>query len=455
MATANPAALPRDLGGGLVLRRATAEDAEQVVALNARLHRWPQPVSPSRQVAAWTRDLFGGAHPTTGPGDFLVVEEVAAGRIVSTLCLITQTWSYGGISFTAGQPELVGTLPEFRRRGLIREMFATIHAWGAARGELVQGIGGIPWYYRQYGYEPALETGAGRMGAVARIPSLPAGQTEPYTLRPATDADLPFIRRTYDAGMARYRVAALRDEAGWRYELGGHRLESVAARLLRVVERADGTPVGMVLLQSWLWQGEAVVATAYELVEGESWLAVTPSVLRALRREGERLIAASQASAAQPAPQRLESIVLLLSTQHPAYAVAASWLPEVRAAYGWYVRVPDLPAFLRHIAPALERRLAESPLVGYSGEVRISFYRDGLRLAFERGRLTAAEAWQPTPDDEGDCAFPGLTFLQLLFCYRSFADLDYAFVDVWSGGEARQLLQALFPPAPSEVWGLG
>jgi hypothetical protein len=191
------------------------------------------------------------------------------------------------------------------------------------------------------------------------------------------------------------------------------------------------------------------------LSEGESWLAVTPIVLRGLRGEGERLIAASGGSGPQGDPKRLESVIFLLSTQHPAYEVAAQWLPEVRAAYGWYVRVPDLPAFVRHIAPALERQLAASPLVGHSGEVRISFYRDGLRLAFERGRLTVAESWRPTPDDEGDCAFPGLTFLQLLFCYRSFADLDHAFVDVWSGGEARLLLQALFPPAPSEVWGLG
>ena len=51
-------------------------------------------------------------------------------------------------------------------------MFATIHAWGVARGELAQGIGGIPYYYRQFGYEPAIETGAGRIGAVARVPAL-------------------------------------------------------------------------------------------------------------------------------------------------------------------------------------------------------------------------------------------------------------------------------------------
>jgi hypothetical protein len=455
MAMADPTVLPRDLGGGLVLRRATAADTEALVALNASLHRWPQPTLPNRQVASWTRDLLRGDHPTTGPGDFLVVEEAGgtrsggSGRLVSTLCLITQTWTYDGIPFTAGQPELVGTLPDFRRRGLIREMFATIHAWGAARGELAQGIGGIPWYYRQFGYEPAIEIGAGRVGPVARVPALPEGEPEPYAVRPATEGDIPFVRCTYDAGAARYRAAALRDDAAWRYELTGHDRASVVARTVFVIARADGTPVGVLIAQPWLWQGTAVVATACELVAGESWLAVAPSLLRYLRAEGETLVAEAGEG------KRLESVIALLGTQHPLYEAASPWLPEVRGAYAWYVRVPDLPAFIRHVTPALERRLAASPLAGHSGEVRISFYRDGLRLAFERGKLVAAGPWQPTAEEEGDCAFPDRTFLQLLFGYRSHADLSHAFVDVWADHGARALLQALFPPAPSEVWGLG
>ena len=40
---------------------------------------------------------------------------------------------------------------------------------------------------------------------------------------------------------------------------------------------------------------------------------------------------------------------------------------------------PTCPAFLRLIAPALERHIAESAIVGYSGEVKISFYRSGAK----------------------------------------------------------------------------
>ena len=49
--------------------------------------------------------------------------------------LISQTWSYAGIEFGVGWPELVATLPEYRQRGLIRTQFEEIHRWSEERGE--------------------------------------------------------------------------------------------------------------------------------------------------------------------------------------------------------------------------------------------------------------------------------------------------------------------------------
>jgi hypothetical protein len=115
--------------------------------------------------------------------------------------------------------------------------------------------------------------------------------------------------------------------------------------------------------------------------------------------------------------------------------------------------VPDLAGFLRHVAPVLGRRLAESLLVGHSGELKLSFYRHGLRLAFDGGKLVAVELWRPGPDEEGDAAFPDLTFLQLLFGHRSLEELKHAFTDCWTASdEARSLLEALFPKQASNLW---
>lgn len=143
----------------------------------------------------------------------------------------------------------------------------------------------------------------------------------------------------------------------------------------------------------------------------------------------------------------------MCGTDHPVYHAAADRLPHIRPPYAWYVRVPDLPGFMRRIAPALERRLADSIGTGHTGELQISFYRDGLRLVFDKGHLARAEAWHPRPGDGGAAAFPDRTFLQLLFGYRSLEELRYALADCGvETDEARVLLDVLFPKRVSNIW---
>jgi hypothetical protein len=128
-------------------------------------------------------------------------------------------------------------------------------------------------------------------------------------------------------------------------------------------------------------------------------------------------------------------------------------LPSIVDPYAWYLRVSDLPAFLNHIKPALEKRLAESIAVGHSHEIKSSFYRDGLRLVLERGKLTTIESWKPSPEDGGVIAFPELTYLQLLFGYRSYDELHQSFADCWCDSEeVRALINILFPKKCSDVF---
>jgi hypothetical protein len=117
------------------------------------------------------------------------------------------------------------------------------------------------------------------------------------------------------------------------------------------------------------------------------------------------------------------------------------------------MRVPDIPGFLRHIKPVLEKRLSDSIVVGHTGELKISFYRSGLRLVFDAGELTEIEAWQPTVDERGDAAFPDLTFLHLLFGHRTLQELVDTFADCWAWRDVtREVLRAIFPKRPSCVW---
>jgi hypothetical protein len=98
--------------------------------------------------------------------------------------------------------------------------------------------------------------------------------------------------------------------------------------------------------------------------------------------------------------------------------------------------------------------------------VRLSFYRDGVRLVLDDGRVKTAERWRPpltllgqemglttTDVRRPHALFPDLTFLQLLFGMRSVDDLVAWYPDcVVRTAETRALLDALFPRQPSSVW---
>jgi hypothetical protein len=434
-----------DLGEGLILRSSAVEDAGPLADFNSRIHSEYENEKEVR-VGVWTQDLLTKPHPTFQVSDFTVVEDTHTGEIVSSMNLISQTWSYRGIQFKVGRPELVGTDPAYRGRGLVRAQFEVIHQWSAERGEAIQAITGIPYYYRQFGYEMCLNLEGGRAGYLPHIPKLAEGKTEPFLLRPATEADLPFLMELYDLGCQRSLISCIWDEAMWRYELFEKSPDNVNRYDFRLIETPQGEPVGFLGYTPFRW-GSMLAARLYELKPGVSWTEVTPSVVRYMQKVGETL-------PPYHGDTPFNSFGFWMGEEHPVYHVIENSLPRIRKPYAWYIRIPDLPGFLRQISPILEERLAASLLVGYSGELKISFYRDGLKLSWDKGRLVNAETWKPFPQGHsGQAAFPGLTFLQLLVGYRSLREMKHAFVDCWTDNdEVQAFLEAIFPQQPSAVW---
>jgi ribosomal protein S18 acetylase RimI-like enzyme len=435
-----------DLGDGLVLRSATPADAEALADFNSRVHSDEGWDHPEDFIYHWTHDLLTRPHPTVKPADFLIVEDTRRKLIASTMNLIPQTWTYAGIPFGVGRPEVVATHPEYRRRGLVRRQFEVVHRWSAERGHLVQAITGIPWYYRQFGYEMAVELSGGRRCYAPLIPALKEGQEEPFRLRKATEADIPFLADLYNRSLSRHLLACPRDEALWRLELGGRSPQ--ASFRVDIFETPAGEPVGFAFGPEMMW-GAALPIWWFEVAPGHNWQAVANSALRAFKVIGEERLK-------KQAPEKtFEQVYFVLGSQHPLYQVIPQRMQEFTEPYAWYLRVPDLPAFLRGIAPALEARLGASYLPGYTGDLMINFYRSGVRLLFEQGVLTAVETWQPATDHRGHVAFPDRTFTQMLFGYRSLDELEAAFPDCWVDRDSPDkgvLARILFPKQPSSIW---
>jgi GNAT superfamily N-acetyltransferase len=439
----------RDMGDGLVLRWGREGDLERITELYGLVFRNAADEPPNARLPLWAADTASGRHPLVDDiGDFALVEDTRRGSIIAGLMMMRATWEYAGIPFGVGRPEAVASHPEYRNRGLVRAIFELFHARSAARGDLVQGITGIPYFYRQFGYEYALDLGGGFNVYFSAVPKLKEGAVEPYRLRPATVADLADVIMLYERERTRHHggapllVSARIDSDYWRWIIAGQNVESGEGWSTWLIVDERDRAAGYVLTRRLRWSdGVGVIGMSVE--PGVSYAAVMPSVMRGLVALAPSI---GMWRSDRPAPEPTK-LVLRFGSEHPAYDVLAEGQrTPLDLPYAWYLRVADLPAFLLRIAPALERRLAGSPLAGHTGELKLDFYRGGLRLVFANGRLTEAHDWRaPIWGDEAQGGFPQLVFLQLLFGYRSLRELRSSFPDVWAGDAAAPLLEALFP----------
>ncbi len=444
----------RDLGDGLVLRWSTAADTENIAQLVSLVFRDKEDEPPNEPMSNEIRQLMRGDHPLMGPGDFGVVEDTRkeGNPIVACTCLWRNHWEYEGIPFAMGQPEIVATNPEYRNRGLIRALFDMVHARSESEGHMVQAITGIPYFYRQFGYEYALNLEGKRVTYVTLIPKAKEGEPEPYTLRNATAEDIPLIQECYNRRRATSVVWTNIPDTCWLYEIQRRddpRINKMPR--LQMIINITNTVRGYTWLSARRrGNGSNFNVYALDVLPSVNLHAMMPSVLRGIQAYAATV--PTHGSDAAP----VDEISFNLGRTHPVYEALGNVLaPFYEAPYAWYVRVRSIPAFLRYIAPALEKRLENSVVESYTGELKIDMYRGGIHMVFEHGRLTAAEPWQlPIYNSNAGAGCPQLVFLQLLFGHRSLDELRYAFPDVWADRDAEILLKTLFPAKPSATLSL-
>ena len=443
----------RELDGGLLQRWSTPEDTENIAQLCGMVFRDKEDEPHNIRMMESVHRQMSGDFPLMGPGDYAVIEDVGkeGNPLVACTCLWRREWEYDGIAFGVGQPEFVATHPDYRNRGLIRKLFEMVHARSESEGHLVQGITGITYFYRQFGYEYALELEGRKTTYLSLIPKAQESTPEPFSLRTATPEDIPLLMDLYNGQRSASMVWSINSERFWRYQIQEEKDPTIVGKQMcvRMIVDDAGKVQGYLMLATKRW-GKILDVYALNIAAGVSWQAVTLPLLRALQAYG------MQIPAVRPDVPPFHEISFWLGSAHPVYEVLGESLaPYYEPPYAWYVRVPDVLAFIRHIAPALEKRIANSAAAFYTGEFTLDFFRGGMQMVFDKGHITRIEPWRaPAYQNTADASCPSLVFLQLLFGYRSLEELRYAFPDVRvENSNAEVLLNALFPKKFSWVPG--
>jgi hypothetical protein len=386
------------------VRRATDEDEPAIVELN-RIHN-------GEDAAVELRSAFDAGH--IAPDDFAVA--VAGRQVVSVAGLLPMELSVGEVVLPTGQPEFIATDPAFRGRGLVRQVLDLLHHWSADRGDLVQVIGGIPFFYRQFGYSYGLCRPVEWLVPVET--EVAAGRD--WTVRSAEPSDIP-------------EVCVLEEEA----QIGAAVRLPFLKGLWPVLLTLPHAPV--------------LVATAGGRVEAVTRVRTGPGGPVHLQAMAARDPAAAKALiAAARAEYPARTLVIGERAGLSLRQLLGAAIP-VRRRKWLYVRIADPARVLRRLWPVLDARLAASPFASASGRIDISFYRSGAAIGYRGGGIIEISA---TPRDhsggsEPDVHIPPDLLPRLLFGAADVLDWENdPDVDL---GRHRDLMAALLPVVRSDV----
>ena len=421
------------LENNLVLRSATIDDAEEVAEFNSIVMAEPPEMTPEPEIGEWTLDLFDGVNRRVGPSDFTVIEDTKTGKIVSSIVYISQVWNIGSVDTPMGMPEIVGTHPDYRRRGLIRKQFDVMHYWGKQRGHFFNTVMGIPYYYKQFGYEYALDAWGGRATARTALGGvLPKKDAKPVlSARDAERTDVPFIVETELNSRQRLFVTTTRDAQNFESEMFDRREGNMVFYRTRILEQ-EGVPVAY-YEYNVTTKRDMIRVNSLEISSSVNWLDATSSMLVDLKKLADELVSVDGG--------KCEKVEFEIGSGHPAFKLFDSQFGSEKKPYAWVIRVPDVAALVSHIYPVIERRLSASDLRGWSGDLKLSFYRSGLKMNFDAGKLTAVENTGPIERHEAHAHYPDLSFTKALFGQKSFTQLREALDDCFAEKRADHVLQ--------------
>jgi predicted N-acetyltransferase YhbS len=385
---------------GLTLRTAVEGDVDQIGALLA-----------ARGDDADAEDLQLVAHDE-GLDAVMVVTD--GDRVVSTATLLRESVSISGVSVPTGQVELVATAPDYEGRGLVRALMDEAHRRSADRGDLLQVMIGIPFFYRQFGYSYAMP-----VPLPWKVVDVPVADPD-VTVRTARLDDIDAMDALQTAAQHLADVRMPHSPGCWRW----------------LVQRSGST-------QLVAEHDGAIVATARRTPPEEG--VVLGEV--AGRPDGVRALVA--ASARQGDVAVLERPVAAID-ELLAEIARAPEAPD-RDRDWFYGRIPALAPLLEHLRPVLLERFRSAGLSGHH-EVLLSSWRSHVRFSIDEDSVSDVVAGGPeqAPVSKGGSGVAPDALAPLVLGPFGAAGLETRHGDVLLGHQ-RGLMEALFPPMTSDL----
>ncbi len=367
------------LPDGNTVRWARPSDVQGYIDLCANVFKDSAESEYNRYVAKYCRDMTSTYHPLSSANELAVVVN-AAQEVVAGAVLMRVMMNYAGIDMIIGKPEVVATHPEYRSRGYIREIFKLLHARSHARGDLLQGITGVPYIYERLGYHYAVDYE--QRTTVHFTSQQHTTSTPAIHVRRATINEYAQFAELYDTERrARNQLITTPiDFAFFKYLLEDNTsIHTWMPTLICIPDTGD--VIGFLLLNKAKVDNKFIIY-GLGLKPGYPLAQYLPAIINATAQYRSLI------TLRHTQDETINGIVFDLDASHPGHHILRSVSHTTYdEGYTWYIRVPDVSALLQRIRPVIEQRVATSEYRGLTHQLDVSLYDASLVFRWEKGSL--------------------------------------------------------------------
>ncbi|MFX1259863.1 MAG: GNAT family N-acetyltransferase, partial [Promethearchaeota archaeon] len=362
-------------------------------------------------------------HPRRDEIFWIYIEENDSNKMVSSIVLAPLEWDFDGTLIPVCEMTLVGTLTEYRNRGLIGILSDLYEEIMEQKGYLLSVIRGIPYYYRKFGYEFALNLDE---RIELNKEQVPLKEVEDISIRKATEQDLDFIKSIYKKHNEKFFITNRFNQNNFYNKFMNDNFDNnfLSTYLIEKTGR----------LKSFFSIGMSYDSVGYSLVVPEVNEECMIKIVQFVNTLNKKKC----------------QIVFHVNSDTKFSQYICSIGGKKSLGYGWQIRIPNIKKFLDAISPVLEHRIERSSYKGLTQEVVISDYKEIFILIFKNGKVEDIKVKKGYPiPGRCDVQIPNSSLIKLLLSDRTFEEIKYIVRDSILKPGSEKLIKILFPKKPS------
>jgi hypothetical protein len=361
-------------------------------------------------------------HPRKSEILWLYINDNKENKIVSLISLVPMNWQIEDISLPVCEMEFVGTLEEYRGKGYIKLLNDLFEKVMNQNGYILSVVRGIPYFYRNLGYEYVSS-----LDERIKIPAskIPNKQYKKLSIRLANPNDvISSIESKYNQFQKNFYIFNRFDPECFKFKYLNKKFDS-EVRSTYIFDEAGVT-------KNYFSVGMSYDNQNYEIN--------CPNLIKS------EMICLLQFIKSIGNYNGNDIITLSISEHTSIFKYIKSLGGEMVSGYGWQVKIPNLKNFISLIKNILENRINNSEFKGLTKTVRISNYSETILIGFSNGKIRKIEKVKEYPEPKvTDLMIPEAILFKLILGDRNIDEINYIVKDAIVNISSKSLIETLFP----------